>query len=447
MTDILSPEAPAPKGSGRPVGRRTTPFQRQPAVAGSADEPPAGSPLNADEQELLANVDESLASGVEVMRWFERAEATGQITDRFELTRVYNRPDNGYSFFATADLSGGPMPVMGDVPDVFYDQPKGHERLKWRAEVEEFALRYFMRVSDFRTPEVVAQDDRGGPRVRLPGPSLCLRPLFGRKGFGFQQLYYKRTGTGEIGRFPEEERYAIVDQRELGRRFDWIVASVRIFDFDLTFPVDPQLPRVSIPLREIAYIIFSADYVLAHDQPPPGTGGRYTFGYSMLRTDQERSILAYGPGHFAAGFQLFDFRVLDDGTIRVRMPFVVNRPRRILNLSLDPLQWAITGTEIATLGLAKPFLAPFQTVVDRLPLNQLGFDPIFGSIALLNLFTFGQAAQQYCISRQQLEKIMLIYHFNQYYTMITGSLLTWRQIENWLDTANLPRWVIDGRSS
>jgi hypothetical protein len=83
-----------------------------------------------------------------------------------------------------------------------------------------------------------------------------------------------------------------------------------------------------------------------------------------------------------------------------------------------------------------------------LPFRPGSFDPVFAGIDLLNLMTLGQASKQLCISKEQLEKIFLIFHFNQYYTMITGSLLTWRQIPNWLaPEEELPPFVVTGRTS
>ena len=51
-----------------------------------------------------------------------------------------------------------------------------------------------------------------------------------------------------------------------------------------------------------------------------------------------------------------------------------------------------------------------------------------------------------CISTETLEKLFLMQHFKQHYQTIVGSMLTWRQIPNWLDTPSLPSWVISGLS-
>jgi hypothetical protein len=413
--------------------------------------PATASPLagfSYEERNILANVDRCLAEGVAILDWWRRAEATGGIPDRFELAQVANRPDKGYSFFATASLPSGPLPVMGDVPDVFYDQPKGRWDLRqWTGNVREFALRYFTRISSFELPQTVPQDGSPSPPPPLDLVSWCPRGFVTKEGFGYQQLFYKLRGSGEIGRFPEAESFAIVDQRDLATKYEWVVANVDIFNFVLSFPPNPDLPRFGFPMRQSQYIIFSNTFVRDEIDPAPGVRGRFQFGYAMLKPRHDDSILVYGPGQFDAGFQLFTFTVEGDGTVRVRMPFVVNRPTQILSISLDPLDWGFKAAEILTLGRASRFLEPLHAAFDSLPWRPGGFDPVFTSIDLLNLFTLGQASRQLCISKDQLEKFFLAFHFDQYYTMITGSLLTWRQIRDWQDPATIPLWVKMGRSA
>jgi len=409
---------------------------------------PALAGFSYDERNILANVDECLAKGVAIKDWWRRADATGSITDSFDLTRVANRPEKSQSFFAEVPLPSGTLPVMGDVPLVYYDQPKGGWDLRdWAGNVREYALRYFMRISSFELPQTVVQDGSPNPPFPLDLISFCPRPFVTREGFGFQQLYYKLRGSGEIGRFPEAQQFAIIDQRELATRYEWVVAKVQIFNFVLSFPLNPDLPRFGFPMQQIQYIIYSGAFVEDHTDPLPGVLGRYQFGYAMLKPRHDDSILVYGPGQFDSGFQLFTFTVLEDGKVWVRMPFVVNRPTQILSISLDPLDWFFRGAEILTFGLAKPLLEPLHAALDDLPGRPGGFDPVFASIDLANLLTLGQASRQLCISKDQLEKFFLVFHFEQYYTMITGSLLTWRQVRDWRNPADIPDWVKTGKSS
>ena len=45
------------------------------------------------------------------------------------------------------------------------------------------------------------------------------------------------------------------------------------------------------------------------------------------------------------------------------------------------------------------------------------------------------------------EKLFLFYHFTAIYTLIVNSLLTWRQIPDWLDSDALLGWVAKGENS
>lgn len=407
--------------------------------------------LTRREERLLADVDRSIADGVSIMRWWRQADATNDFDQRFELTHVFNRPDTGYAFFDVAPLADGtPLPVNGDVPQLFYDQPKGLEFSRWCEEVREFSLRYFMRIADFRLPQATVDESAPRPPELLAPFAWCPRSTVVRQGFGFEQVYYK-TLDGLVGRFGEDEAFAIVDARDLGRRFQWVVAAVSIFSFDLSFPPDPDLPRLTVPLPEKAWVVLAPQFVTDESAPEPGVCARYGFGYSMLPpTGDDGSFIAYGPGQFQAGFQLFEFSVLESGYVSVRMPFVVDRPSAVVRLNADPFDWAALGAEIATLGRGGRWIEPLRLAADLPPFRwgrAIGFDPVFTGIELFNLATLGWARRTLCISREQLEKLFLVFHFSQYYTMMTGSLLTWRQIADWRDEATLPEWVITGRSS
>jgi hypothetical protein len=139
--------------------------------------------------------------------------------------------------------------------------------------------------------------------------------------------------------------------------------------------------------------------------------------------------------------------VLESGETRARLVFIANRPERILNVSINPVDWSFRLADLMSFGLTSALFAPARNALNRLPLRLNGFDPVSAYVALANQLTGGLAAEELCISRDQLEKDFLIQHFMQHYQMLTGSLLTWRRIRNWLDTAALPEWVIKGTTS
>src|SRR6185295_20006569 len=96
--------------------------------------------------------------------------------------------------------------------------------------------------------------------------SWCPVPGVLRQGFGFSQHYYKLRETGEIGKFPTEMESAIVDLREIGEKYEWIVVKVRIFDFKFTLkPLGPNGLELSVPLTDESYLVLTRDFILNKD--------------------------------------------------------------------------------------------------------------------------------------------------------------------------------------
>ncbi len=254
-----------------------------------------------------------------------------------------------------------------------------------------------------------------------------------RVGFGFSQLFYKLRDSGQIGRFPEEEKFAIVDLREIGQKYEWIVVRVRIFDFYFTYmPFGSENPYVVLPLSEASYLVLTRDFITNEDNPAPGVLGRYGLGYAFIK-EPTSGLLAMGPGQFDAAIEIIDFQISEDGRIRVEMVFVVNQATRILNFPLNPVDWSFTLADLMTFGLSSSFLAPLRGVLDQLPFSGGTVDPVYTFIWLANALSGGQAARQLCISREELDKQFLVKHFMQHYQTIAGALHTWRQIPDWLD--------------
>ena len=405
------------------------------------------------ERLVLASVDRYLADGIALKRWWDAAYARDSFAEKFELERVFNRPDTSFGFFDTVQLARGPLAVMGNYQEMLYDRPRApanltDEAARWmQRQMREFVLRYFMRVSDFRLPEVYVEPGRAAPPRYLERLSWCTHEDVRRQGFGFRQLYYKRRDTGEVGRFAESEETAIVDLREVGRAYEWIILRVRIFDFKFTFqPLGPGGVEVSVPLEEESYLVLTSDFVTDASSPAPGVRGRYGLGYAFIK-DPAQGLVAYGPGQFDAAIELINFEVLDSGETRVGMVFVVNRPERIASVELDPFDWSIRLADAFSFGITSRLLAPVRGALRGLPTSAGSFDPVYGYVSLVNALTGNEAGRRLCITREQLEKDFLAQHFAQHYTAVSGSLVTWRQIPDWLDEARLPQWVVRGRSS
>lgn len=405
-------------------------------------------PLDDHDLLILRNVDQSLANAIEVKLWWKQKDASQSFAHQFNLIRSFNRPNRAVGFFDSAVVNGRQMELMGVVQEMFYDRADtGSAGIlpAIRDELQEFITQYFMRISDFRSPEAAVEhagENAGGNDFL----SWCSRSTPNWQGFGYSQLYYKLKNSGKTGKFAEDMRYAIVDIRELGKTFEWIVMKVRIFDFNLTFrPFGPDFPAINIPLQEETYAILHEDFIVNLDRAGEKYFGEFGFGYGLLQIDDDRdSLLAYGPGKFHAGFQTIHFQMLPDGQSSVRLVFVVNRPDRLLNVPLNPARWGFGLADMMSLGTASRAFGPLRLVFENFTPTFGTFDPLLTFVELANVLTGGEAARQYCISKEQLEKEMLLQHFMQHYQMIIGSLLTWRQIPDWLDRANLPDWILRG---
>jgi hypothetical protein len=409
--------------------------------------------LTEDDLAVIETVEGFLRDGLALKQWWTTADATNSYAQRFPLDREFNRPAGAYGFFDEVQLSNGMLPVMGNVQDMFYDQPRSptrqqKEAAEWmRDQIREFVLHYFMRISAFREPEAYVAERRIRPPGFLERFSLCPQEDILRRGFGFRQLYYKLIGTGEVGKFPTRERPAIIDLREIGTKYEWIVLRVRIFDFNFTFkPFGPNGPSVSLPLNEQSNLIMSREFIQDENDPEPGVLGRYGMGYAFVR-ELTPTLTAYGPGEFRAAIETFKFDVTESGEINVRMVFVADRPERVVNLSIDPVDWTFGLSDLFTFGLTSRLLSPFKSILDRLPTNLGTVDPVLPSIAALNSLTANQASEVLCISRETLETEFLVKHFMQHYQTMLGSLTTWRQVRDWLDSVAVPEWIVAGRSA
>lgn len=380
-------------------------------------------PLSLRDQRILSQVEHYLGAGIDLKSWWERADAEESYREVFPLTSA-GGGSHSFGFRDRAPVSGSHLGVIGNVQRMFYDKPKvrlaGHgDGLDGlRAQLSEFALRYFMRTSDFPLPAARPGDRRGG--------------------FGYSQLYYKRRDTGEVGKFHHTRSRAIVDLRQLEERYEWIVVRLRIHNFGFTFrPFGSGSPNLSIPLTGTSYLILSRDFILDESQPADESlAGRFGLGYAFL-PNLGRGVLAYGPGRFDAAFQLIRFEIHKNGEIWCRMAFVANRPRSIVEVDLNPLSWAARAFGTNGNGRRQ---ARTNGHRKRLP-DMSRFDVVSKFIEIANAVTGGAADRRLGMSKEELERLFLSQHFLQHHEAIAGTLTTWRQVGDWRDPRNLPAWA------
>jgi hypothetical protein len=404
-----------------------------------------------DERDLLAvgDADRALADALQLKRWWEQKEASGTYAEPFELVRTFNRAERVTAFFDTALLNGKNFPVMGLVQEMIFDKVKQAQPQVIRDELREFVLHYFMRISSTQEPQAfIPREQYVKTRVRRAFQpfTLCPEPTDTTAGFGFTQLYYKLRADGFTGKFPAHLQPRIIDLRRMEDIYEWILAQVSIFDFNLVYmPFASGIFSLFFPLREQTYIAISRDFIVNQDDPAPGLLGRYGLGYALLKPAPHKTIFAYGPGHFDAGFQTIDFEINSSGVTRARMVFVSNRPEHVLSIDLDPVSWGFDLADLMTFGFTSQLFGTFRGVFERFSPRIENVDPVTTYITLVNLLTGGLARQTLCASLETLEKNpMLVTHFMEHYSLLSGALVTWRKVQNWLNPADIPESVREG---
>lgn len=401
---------------------------------------------------VIDDTERALADGLQLKRWWEEKEASGTYANPFELVRTYNRAERVTGFFDTAVLNGKDFPVMGLVQEMVFDTAKQASPELVRDELREFVLHYFMRVSATREPEVFIPRDqytKSDVQPVLQPLSFCPQSLESQAGFGYTQRYYRLREPPYTGKFPTHLQPRIVDLRRLNDIYEWIVLQVDIFDFNLTYtPFADGSFSVVFPQKEESYIAISPDFIINQDNPSPDLLGRYGIGYALLKPAPRKTIFAYGPGYFTAGFQTIDFEINRYGETRARMVFVANRPTNVISLDLNPVSWGFGIADLMTVGLTSRLLGPLKNALEQFSPRLDNFDPVMTYISFINLLTGGMAKHQLCASLEALEKNpMLLTHFMEHYYLISGALMTWRKVQSWLDPADVPEGVREGTSS
>jgi hypothetical protein len=406
---------------------------------------------------VLPSVAESLQRGLDLKRWWDEVERNNGPKEQFPIERSFNRPTRSFGFYGDAPVGGDVLPVMGNVQEMFYDQTRSPARLSrestaWlKSQLREFVMKYFMRISSFREPEAYVDYSQANAAPAVAFLSWCPQPIAQNVGFGFTQLFHKPAGSSAVYAFPSYQRHTIVDQREIGNTLEWIVLKVRIFDFNFTFrPWGTSGPELVFGENEESYLVVNRDLVDFQDEPFQTDNGRtvlgeYGIGYSFIKSPAPGRF-GYGPGEFDAAIELIKFRIYDTGYISVRMIFVANRLHKVLNVVVDPLDWGLGFADRISFGLASGVLGPARNLLKRLPLR-FTVDPVSTYISIANSASGQYAQQQLCVSLETLEKLFLLKHYQQHFAAVLGTLLTWRQIPDWLDEEKLPPWIITGLGS
>ena len=410
--------------------------------------------LTQQDAEIFPNIATCDRLGRELKDWWENIHQRDAFSDKFQLFKQFNRPDYSFGFLETADLPSGRYALMGEHQDLFFDsiksipiEPVERRSADWmNAQIRAFALHYFMRITSSRATD--AYPEQGDPLPFLRWLSQCPSTPDRRKDIGFYQLYGKRIDTGKVQVFAKADQPAVVDMHQLGTRYDWVLLKARLFDFTLTNP-GPSIAGYRFPLtvtdnNEYLYGLLTPYFNIDRQHPEEGVLGEYGMGFSIVAPPPGQSPLTIGPEVFTLGMNFFRFKVFADGSVRLTITFCCNQLKGILQLPVSPINWGLIFADLASFGRGRRLLRPIERMAARLPLSQTRIDPLFQSIEALNLLTGDAAKRDYCISTEAVCKFILRKHGRVFTHLAGDGVRVFRLIQDWLDTATLPRWVIRG---
>ena len=390
----------------------------------------------------------ALEAGVELKRWWEEVDAKDSYEGKFKEAFVHNRPeDHSFGFFETAELKSGTTDVIGNVQQQLFHRPKAGTPEFVRDQVREFVLRYFMRVSDYRTPQPEAEEEE----VEGPLKFVSMFPTdddYKLQGFGYSQRYFKKRGVDEIEKFAEKDQKAILDIRDLKKDYDFTIIRNPILSFQMNIrPLGTQGPDLSLPIPSAAnWVVMSPDTITIDENPGEGLLARYGIGYAFMKDPGDPGMFAYGPGQLEPTVQTLVWEVKESGDVIVRMSFVSAAPKGILNMPVNPMEWGLMAAELFSGGMLTDYLSPLRRAVKRVPFSGAKFDPVFPTVDLLNLMTMGAAGRTLGISKAEINKTLTYAHFLQHYNAVLGSRQTWELFLDWTDEEALPEWVKSGES-
>ena len=431
---------------------------------------PRSAPLTLEERRLLAQVEEAHGNGLELKRWWEESTAQwpGLLDEeRFEsmlskrlfrqhfrlMQKSSSKSNISYGLMDEVQLAGRQHPVTGVVQQMFFDKPRGEaveEAARkrfleiWRDNLREFVLGHFLRLSTSYRPVRHVEEERRSPAPYLRPLSWCPEPKGTELGLGFSQRYYKRQDNGQVGKFrqPDQEQ---IDLRRFGREYAWIVVHVRVVGYQRELKLAGEgSPTLGLPAEVGGLGIITPELLTRYDgpgivgQPPDEDGilGRYGCGYTWFVDIQEKRPLPdYQSGN--AAFKSFDFWVEGDGTIVVRVASVWCRPDHVLDLPLNPMALGLGLADRLSQGLFSPVLKPMQQLASRLPFSS--FDPFLTYVAVANAVTGNVAAENLCISRDELDRQRQREHFERNRNAVDNARGIWREVGDWTQEDQLPR--------
>ncbi len=322
--------------------------------------------LTAKDRTLIEKSELALRQGSQLLNWWREISSRGKL-QLFPLMPDENRDLTMEAFFDQTVIDGKQTPAMGVLQTIRFPLAPAAGPC---TRLEDFVHRRLLSAAHWRNPD------------GLPG------------GFGYSVLLHKTRNRGEYGRFPVPSDTQSVDLGQVGSLYEWIMLQVDIYDFVRSFPpLRRYVKLLAGIIREAAYLVTNEDFM--HNLHP-GIRSKPVetdLGYAFVPATVHPNFFGFGPGRFGAAVKLFRFGLTDAGIFEVNMAFLLApRSEKVLYL------W--------------------------------GFDPVYGTVNLLDALTFHKRNIKQR-AHDKLDKIMLRQHGQVHENFILG-LRKLLEAQNWV---------------
>ncbi len=322
--------------------------------------------LTAKDHTLIEKSEQALRQGSQLLNWWREISTRGKL-QLFPLMPDENPDLTMEAFFDQTVIDGKPTPAMGVIQTIrFRLVPTASPPMA----LDDFVYGRLLSAAHWQNPD------------GLPG------------GFGYSVLLHKTRNRDEYGRFPVPLDTQSVDFRQVGTVYEWIMLQVDLYDFVRSFPPLRRFAKLlSGIIREAAYLVTNEDFMR---NLLPGIGGKplqTDLGYAFVPATVYPNFFGFGPGRFGAAVKLFRFGLAGAGVFEVNMAFLLApRSEKVLYL------W--------------------------------GFDPVYGTVNLLDALTFHKRNIKQR-AHDKLDKIMLRQHGQVHENFILG-LRKLLEAQNWV---------------
>ncbi len=275
---------------------------------------PSPNSLTALELDLIEKSESALRDGKQLLNWWRERSSSNKIIG-FPL-RAETPSASMTGFFDQLAINGKLTSVMGCLQRVRVRQSKAADRASFQCALDSFSRRELFRFCRWQNPD------------GLPG------------GFGYAPLLCREKAGGVYTRFAAGSGSSDIDLSEVGKRLEWILLQVDLFDFARCFrPPKPMIKPLSRIIKEAAYLV--ADEDLLQNNLPASAGSLIErgLGYSFVPATVHPNFFGFGPGRFGAALKLFQFRLLEGGELEIECAFLAApRSQKVLYLGgFDPV--------------------------------------------------------------------------------------------------------------